>query len=112
MEPKAPYLRAKLAFLTDTRAISAAETLLSLVEHFEVAPIVGSPTAGTNGNVRVISLPGGFEMRFTGIKVVNYDGSPFHTHGVPITVPVTRTIKGAAEERDEVLERAVQHVSG
>jgi C-terminal processing protease CtpA/Prc len=111
MEPKEPRFHAKVIFLTDERAISAAETLLAMVAHYQLGVIMGSPTAGTNGNVRVVSLPAGYEVQFTGIKVVNYNGSPFHGHGVPPTFPVKRTQRGATEQRDEVLERALKYLS-
>jgi C-terminal processing protease CtpA/Prc len=112
MEPKAPRLKAKVVFLTDARAISAAETYLAVAEHYHLGAIIGSPTAGTNGNVRVVSLPGGYEMQTTGIKVLQFDGSPFHGRGVPLTRTVKRTVRGAAEERDEVLEEALKELAG
>jgi hypothetical protein len=110
-EPKEPRLRARVAFLTDARAISAAETLLSMAEHHKLGAIVGSPTAGTNGNVRVVMLPAGYDVQFTGIKVLNYDGTPFHGRGVPLTLTARRTRQGVLSETDDVLQQALKYLA-
>jgi hypothetical protein len=51
LPPQKPKLAAKVAFLTDGRAVSYAETFLSLVATHQLGPIVGGPTAGSNGGV-------------------------------------------------------------
>jgi len=112
VEPVAPRLEGRVAFLTDGRAISAAETCLGMVEAYELGEIVGSPTAGTNGNVNPIALPGGYSMTWTGMRVLKHDGSRLHGVGVLPTVPVERTIRGVAAGKDEVLERAIEIVRG
>jgi C-terminal processing protease CtpA/Prc len=109
--PAAPRFRAKVAFLTDGRAISYAETYLGIIEHYKLAEIVGGPTAGTNGNVNPLALPGDYRVMWTGMKVLKHDGSRHHGVGIQPTVPVARTIRGVAVGRDEVLDRAVAVVS-
>jgi C-terminal processing protease CtpA/Prc len=111
VEPKEPRFQAKVAFLTDGRAISYAETYLGIIEHYKLAAIVGSPTAGTNGNVNPFTLPGGYRVSWTGMKVLKHDGSRHHGIGIRPTVPVARTIRGVIQGRDEVLERALEVVS-
>jgi hypothetical protein len=110
VEPKTPRFRAKVAFLTDGRAISAAETYLGLVEHHKLAPIVGEATAGTNGNVNPLQLPGGYQVMWTGMKVLKQDGARHHGVGILPTHPCKRTIAGIAAGRDEQLERALELV--
>jgi C-terminal processing protease CtpA/Prc len=111
LRPIAPRLKGKLIFLTDGRAISAAESYLGIVEAYKLAQIVGEPTAGTNGNVNPFSLPGNYSVSWTGMKVLKNDGSQHHGIGIQPTVPVSRTIRGVTERRDEQLERAVALVS-
>jgi len=41
--------------------------------------------AGTNGNINFISLPGGFQLGFTGMKVLKNDGSQHHGVGIHAT---------------------------
>jgi C-terminal processing protease CtpA/Prc len=111
VQPQAPRFKARAAFLTDGRAISYAETYMGIVENYHLAEIVGGPTAGTNGNVNPFTLPGGYGVVWTGMKVLKHDGSRHHGIGIRPTVPVSRTIQGVAAGRDEILEKAIDVVS-
>jgi hypothetical protein len=112
LQPAAPRLAAKIAFVVDGRAISYAESWMGIVEAYKLAEIVGETTAGTNGDVNPFALPGGYTVYPTGMKVLKHDGSRHHGVGIAPTVPVSRTIKGVAEGRDEQLDRAVAVVGG
>jgi hypothetical protein len=109
--PYEPYLAARKAFITDGRAISYAESYMGIVEGYGLGEIVGEATAGTNGTLNNISLPGGYTLRFTGMRVQKHDGSRHHGVGILPTVPVSRTYEGVAAGRDELLERAIEVVS-
>jgi hypothetical protein len=85
---------------------------MGLVEHYRLGEIVGSATAGTNGDIAQIAEPTGCTTIFTGRRVTRLDGSRFHLIGVQPTIPVSRTIAGISAGRDEVLERALAHVRG
>ena len=104
--PKAPRLAGKVVFVTGAGAISYAESVMGYVEALGL-PIVGEATAGTNGNVRVVMLPSGAEVRFTGMKVTRHDGARSHLEGIRPTVPAARTLAGLRAGRDEVVERAL-----
>jgi C-terminal processing protease CtpA/Prc len=110
-QPAAPRLKGKIAFITDGRAISYAESYMGIVEAYHLGEIVGGPTAGTNGNVNPFVLPGGYRVVWTGMKVTKHDGSRHHGVGIQPTVPASRTIQGVAEGRDELLEKAIEVVS-
>jgi Peptidase family S41 len=107
LSPLTPYLGAKKVFLTNGRAISYSETIMAIVEQYRLGEIVGGPTAGTNGNTNPFAVPGGYQITWTGMKVLKHDGSQHHGVGVGATVPVSRTRAGVADGRDEVLERAL-----
>ncbi len=111
LEPIAPRLTAKIAFVTDGRAISYAESCLGIVEHYRLGDIVGGPTAGTNGDVNPFTLPGGYRIAWTGMQVLKQDGARHHGVGIQPTVPASRTVAGIREGRDEVLEKAIALVS-
>jgi len=111
VQPEEPRFKAKVAFVTDGPAISYAETYLGIIEHYKLAEIVGGPTAGTNGNVNPLRLPGGIQVTWTGMKVLKHDGSRHHGVGIQPTVPAARTIRGVTGGHDEVLDRAVAVVS-
>jgi C-terminal processing protease CtpA/Prc len=81
---------------------------LGIVEHYKFGDIVGSTTAGTNGNINPFTLPGGYIVSWTGMKVLKHDGSRHHGVGIVPTVPVVPTPAGIAAGKDEVLEKAVE----
>jgi len=110
MQPDTPHIGGRVAFITDGRAISYAESLMGLVEHYRLGAIVGQPTAGANGNVNPTPLPGGFLITWTGMRVVKHDGSQHHLVGIRPTVPAMRTLRGVRDGRDELLEAALRVV--
>ncbi|HEX6373933.1 MAG TPA: S41 family peptidase [Longimicrobium sp.] len=111
LQPAAPYLAAPRVFITDGRAISYAESVMGIVEAYRLGEIVGQTTAGTNGNVNPMELPGGYSIGWTGMRVLKHDGSRHHGVGIRPTVPAERTRAGVAAGRDELLEKAIEVVS-
>lgn len=108
LPPAQPHITGKRVFITDGRAISYAESCMGIIEAYKLGEIVGEPTAGTNGNVNIIDLMGGYSIPFTGMKVLKHDGSRHHGVGILPTVPMTRTIEGIGAGRDELLEKAIE----
>jgi len=107
-----PHITGRVAFLTSAFTGSYGESIMGLVEHYHLGEIVGSATAGANGNFAQISEPTGCFSVFTGLRVTKSDGSRFHLIGIQPTIPVSRTIAGVAAGRDEVLEKALDYVRG
>ncbi|MCE2611706.1 S41 family peptidase [Flavobacteriaceae bacterium D16] len=104
-----PYLGDKqIIFLTDGSAISYAESYMGFVEGYDLATIIGQPTAGTNGNINSFTLAGGFSITWTGMKVVKHDGSQHHAIGIIPDIFLEKTIEGVKEGRDEFLEKAIE----
>jgi C-terminal processing protease CtpA/Prc len=108
IEPKAPRIRGKVVFLISGRPISYGESVLAIVEHYRLGELVGQTTPGTNGNVNLVRLPGGYRFLFTGMKVLKHDGSQHHLIGIRPTVPLERTLKAVLEGRDEYIEKALE----
>jgi C-terminal processing protease CtpA/Prc len=108
--PVVPPWKAKVAFLTDGRAVSYAETFLAVADNTKIGTIVGEPTAGSNGGVALYVLPDGTRVSWTGQKAVRADGSRLHGVGIRPAVIVRRTLRGLAAGRDEALDRAVELV--
>jgi C-terminal processing protease CtpA/Prc len=108
MKVKKPHIKAKIIFLVDGSAISYAESYMGYIEGYKLATIVGQPTAGTNGNMNSFSLPGGYRISFTGMKVLKHDGSQLHGLGILPNIFVSKTIKGVIEGKDEFLEKAIE----
>lgn len=106
--PDKRTIKGKIVFLTNARAIGTAETVMGIIEYYRVGEIVGEPTAGTNGNPNSFTLPGKYQIKWTGMRVEKHDRSQHHLIGIQPTIPCSRTIKGVREGRDEQLEKALE----
>lgn len=82
LAPAQPHLSPKIFFLVDGQVISKGESYMSYIEHYKMATIIRQPTAGTNGNVNYLVLPGGTVIMFTNMKVYKHDGSRHHGVGI------------------------------
>lgn len=71
------------------------------------AIVVGSTTAGADGNVSTIPLPGGLRTMISGIGVFYPNGSPTQRVGIHVDIEVHPTVGGIRAGRDEVLESAI-----
>ncbi|MEM9955350.1 MAG: S41 family peptidase [Chloroflexota bacterium] len=101
-----------VAFITNSQAISYSESILGIVEGYQLGHIVGESTAGANGNVAIETLGGGLRLIFTSLHVTKFDGSPLYTVGVIPTIPVERTREAVANRIDEYLLVAFEAVGG
>ena len=111
LEPQQPYLGDKqIIFIADSRAISYAESFMSYIKGFELAQIIGQPTASTNGGVNMFNLLGRHRISFTGLKVLKHDGSQLHGVGILPDIYVDKTIQGVKAGKDEFLEKALDLV--
>ncbi len=110
LPPLEPQFSGEIVFLTNARAISYAESIMGIVEHYDLGTIVGQPTAGANGNVNPFILPGDYRVAWTGMRVLKHDRSQHHLIGIRPTVPVARTIEAVREGRDLYLEAALDQI--
>ncbi len=109
MPTKKPYLGDKnIVFIIDGSAISYAESYMGFIEGYKLATIIGQPTAGTNGNVNPFTLPGGYRISWTGMRVVKHDGSQHHGVGIIPNIYLNKTIAGVKSGKDEFLEKAIE----
>jgi C-terminal processing protease CtpA/Prc len=102
----------KVVVLVDEKSISRSEYTAMAFRTAPGAVVVGSTTAGADGDVATINLPGGLTTKISGIGVFYPDRSPTQRVGVVPDVEVRPTIKGIREGRDEVLEEAIRQILG
>ena len=98
----------KVVILVDEISQSQAEFTTMALRTAPRATVVGSTTAGADGDVSDIVLPGNLRTAISGLGIYYPDGRETQRVGIVPDVEVKRTIKGLAEGRDEVLEKAVQ----
>jgi hypothetical protein len=68
-----PHISGRVAFLTGPAAVSYAESLIAFVEQYHLGEIVGSPTAGTNGDLAEVTAPSGCRTAFSGRRVAHHE---------------------------------------
>jgi carboxyl-terminal processing protease len=101
------YYRGRVLILIDERTQSRAEFTVMALRTAPDAIVVGSQTAGADGNVSQIDLPGGIRTFYSGLGVFYPDGSPTQRIGIVPDVLVSPTISGIQHGIDEVLQRAL-----
>jgi len=104
IEPAEVRYDGPLYILSDGETGSAAEDFVVLLHGTGRAVVCGEPTSGETGQPIIVWLPGGGHLRVCTCLVRCADGTEFVHKGYQPHVPLSRTIKGIAEGRDEVLE--------
>ncbi len=102
----APY-RGKLVVIVNEISQSQAEYTAMAFKAGENVTVVGSTTAGADGNVSRILLPGGLQTMISGLGVYYPDGGQTQRIGIIPDIRVEPTIDGIKAGRDEVLEKAI-----
>ena len=100
------YYKGKVILLVNEDTYSQSEWMVMSFKTASNTTIVGSQTAGTDGNAIDIDFRK-FHTRYTGIGVYYPDRRPTQRIGIVPDIEVKSTIKGIQEGRDEVLERAL-----
>jgi C-terminal processing protease CtpA/Prc len=112
LSPAAPRYTAKIVILVDESSLSQAEYTAMAFRSAPNAIVVGSTTAGADGNVSPIPLPGGLRSMISGIGVFYPDKRPTQRVGIVPDIEARPTIAGIRSGRDEVLEAALRHILG
>ncbi|WP_047551968.1 S41 family peptidase [Psychroserpens sp. Hel_I_66] len=105
------YKGEKVIVLVNEISQSNAEYTAMAFRAGDKTTIIGSTTAGADGNVSSINLPGGLSTMISGIGVQYPDGSETQRIGIVPDIEVKPTIKGITEGRDEVLEKAIELIN-
>jgi len=112
LSPGKPHYSGKVIILVDETSQSQAEYTSMAFRSVPGAKVVGSTTAGADGNVSPIPLPGGLRSMISGIGVFYPDKKQTQRIGIVVDVEVKPTLGGIRAGRDEVLEEAVRQILG
>jgi C-terminal processing protease CtpA/Prc len=112
LKPEQPHYPGKVVILVDEVTQSSAEYTAMAFRSSPRATVIGSTTAGADGNVSAIPLPGGFRSMISGISVFYPDKRPTQRIGIVPDREVRPTIAGIRAGRDEVLEAAIREIVG
>lgn len=106
------YYKGKVIILINENTQSSAEYHTMAFRTAPKATVIGSTTAGADGNVSQFSLPGGITTMISGIGIYYPDYRETQRVGIVPDIEVKPTIKGIKEGRDEVLEKAIEVAKG
>jgi C-terminal processing protease CtpA/Prc len=74
------------------------------------ATVIGSQTAGADGRIAYIFLPGGLKTSISGRGVYYPDKRETQRIGIVPDIEVKPTIKGIQEGRDELIEKTIEMI--
>jgi C-terminal processing protease CtpA/Prc len=109
-EQREDYFRGKVVILINESTQSSAEYHVMALRRAPQAVVIGSTTAGADGNVSRIVLPGSVQTMISGIGVYYPDGTETQRVGIVPDIELRPTIASIRAGRDEVLERAVAEI--
>ena len=105
-----PYL-GRVLMLVNEQTQSQAEHTGLFFEAATHVTFIGSRTAGANGDVTDMVLPGGLGISFSGHDVRHADGRQLQRVGIVPDILVQPTRAGLAAGKDEVLQAAIDLLS-
>jgi len=105
---KGKVYQGKLIVLINELSQSQAEYTAMAFRAGDNTTIIGSTTAGADGNISTILLPGGLRTMISGIGVYYPNGEETQKVGIVPDVEVKPTIAGIRNNKDELLEKAIE----
>lgn len=105
------YFKGKVIILINEETQSQAEYTTMALRVAPNAKVVGSTTAGADGNVSGITLPGNIFTYISGIGVITPDGAETQRIGIVPDFRIEPTITGIRSGKDELLEKAIELIN-
>lgn len=102
----------KLVVIVDEKSQSRSESTAMAFRAGDNTAIIGSQTAGANGHISEMTLPGGLKTLNSGIGICYPDGTQTQRIGIVPDIWIEPTINGIKQGRDEVLEKAIEIIRG
>lgn len=98
----------KVIIIVNEITQSQAEYTAMAFQASKNALLIGGKTAGTDGNISRLNLPGGIETAISGIGVYYPNGKETQRIGLVPDFEIYPTIDGVKNGRDELLEYAIK----
>ncbi|MDR2918957.1 MAG: peptidase S41 [Tannerella sp.] len=105
------YYQGKVVVLINEETQSQAEYTTMAFRRGPNVTVIGSTTAGADGNVSNIILPGNITTYISGIGVYYPNGEETQRIGIIPDIEVKPTIQGIRDNKDEVLEKALEIIN-
>jgi len=102
--------RGQVIILANEKTLSRGEFTTMAMRAVPGAVVIGSRTAGANGNVADLVLPGEIVVGYTGVSIFDVNHRSMQRIGVVPDIVVRPTVAGLRAGRDEELERALEYI--
>jgi hypothetical protein len=109
-EPGQNLYRKKVIVIVNEETQSYPEFITMALQSSSNVKVLGSTTAGADGNMSFLKLPGGSVTSFSGAGIMYPDGTQSQRLGVKIDYVIKPTIKGIKLGQDEMLDSAINHI--
>jgi len=103
-----PY-KGKLILLVDYRTQSLPEFNSLILKTYKNTTIIGNQTAGADGNQTRMIFPGNYKILFSGLGIYHANGDEAQRVGIPIDIRVKYMISDFINDKDPILERAINY---
>ncbi len=110
-ESNRDYYKGKIVIIINEETQSQAEWTTMGFRRAPNATVIGSTTAGADGNYSSINLVGGIQTGISGIGVYYPDGRETQRIGIVPDIEIHPTIQGIRDGRDELLEKAIELIT-
>lgn len=106
------YYKGKVVILINEISQSSAEFHSMAYRVNPNTTIIGSTTAGADGNVSQFYLPGGISTMISGIGVYYPEGKETQRIGIVPDIELNPTIQGIKKGKDELINKAIDIING
>lgn len=107
---QATAYRGKIILLVDERTQSAAEWACMTLQTAKNVTVIGSQTAGADGNVTRTVLPGGYRINFSGLGIYYPDGRETQRIGIKVNIASSYKISDIATGHDPLVAKALKYL--
>ncbi|MEO8239619.1 MAG: S41 family peptidase [Flavobacterium sp.] len=105
------YYKGKVVVLLNEDSISQSEWTAMCLKTAGNTTVIGSQTAGADGNITRLDFIKAFHTQFSGVGVYYPDKSETQRIGIIPDIEIRPTIKGIQQGKDEVLDRAIEFIN-
>lgn len=102
------YYKGKVVILINETTQSQAEYTTMALRVAPKATVIGSTTAGADGNVSTFYLPGNIRTMISGIGIYYPDKTETQRIGIVPDIEIKPTIEGIKNNKDKLLEKAIE----
>lgn len=100
----------KLLILVNSNTLSQGEYTTMAFSKRKNTFVIGSQTAGADGDISLITLPGGIKTLISGLRVCYPNGDETQRIGIKIDIPSEQTLAGILKGKDDQLEDAIMYL--